>query len=263
MPVEGRAPKRILIVGAGGQVGAQLSHLLNGRAVLSTRSDGVIVDLERVVEHRPALLDRLQRERVDAIVCVGGMTDVERCDAEPERALRVNAAGPGALAEIAARLSAAFVYFSTDYVFDGKSGPYVEDAEPNPISAYGRSKLAGERAIRDSHPSALIVRTTVVFGPDRHRKNFVYGLLKADRSQLLVRGDNSGAKRVKSTGRDFHSALIAGVVLQRVGQPGWLMFVLETAMKWPQFIFTPYVGRRLLTEGWKLFSLAGRSEFQN
>jgi dTDP-4-dehydrorhamnose reductase len=108
----------------------------------------------------------------DVVIHAAGWTDVEACEADEERARAVNGTLPGA---IAARLrgQAAYVFYSTEYVFDGTDGPYAEDDPTNPLSAYGRSKLLGEARVLDADPSALVIRTTVVYGPDPNEKNFV------------------------------------------------------------------------------------------
>jgi dTDP-4-dehydrorhamnose reductase len=175
---------RSLIIGASGQVGWQIfSRLGPERAVGSSRETGppgwVSLDLGS-----PAGLDAMAREiiaelDVAAVYCVGGMTDVERCESEPGLAMRINCHGPAVLASAAAAQGVPFVYFSTEYVFDGKSGPYAEDAPAAPINAYGRSKWMGELAVRSAHPASLIIRTTVVYGPDPGGRNFLYGLRRA------------------------------------------------------------------------------------
>ena len=88
----------------------------------------------------------------------------------------------------ASRAKARTVYFSTEYVFDGADGPYDEDHRPNPLSVYGKSKLAGEQAVLDADPRALVLRTTVVYGPEEQGKNFVYRLVASLKSgtEILV-----------------------------------------------------------------------------
>jgi len=100
------------------------------------------------------------------LVNAAAYTNVERAEDEPERAFAVNEGGAALLAEAAASAGLAFVHVSTDFIFDGrKRGPYVETDQPNPLSVYGASKLAGEVAVRERHPQALVVRTAWVFGP--------------------------------------------------------------------------------------------------
>ena len=118
---------------------------------------------------------------LEAIYCVAGMTDVERSESEAEQAMGANTRGPAVLAAYARTIHIPFVYFSTEYVFDGdpkRPGPYAENAPTHALSVYGRSKLEGERAVMDVHHDALIVRTTVVYGPDGRGKNYVYSLMR-------------------------------------------------------------------------------------
>ena len=139
---------RCLIVGASGQVGAQICSILGpGRAVAASREaerpGWLQLDLAVLAAEPIRAANVIAALPLCAVYCVGGMTDVERCEREPDAAMSVNCHGPAALAAAAARDGVPFVYFSTEYVFDGKNGPYAEDAPPSPISVYGQSKWMG------------------------------------------------------------------------------------------------------------------------
>jgi dTDP-4-dehydrorhamnose reductase len=167
-----------LVVGANGQVGAAILSALGDRALGAGRAPTaelpLAVDLVSLA-HRPGLASELLAPlALNAVYCVGGATDVERCQSDVDWAIETNCHGPAALAAAARHMP--FVYFSTEYVFDGIDGPYAETDPTNPLSVYGRSKLEGEQRILDTHPNPLILRTTVVYGPDRQRKNFLYTL---------------------------------------------------------------------------------------
>ena len=126
----------------------------------------------------PAQLDKFD---LDALYCLGSMTNVEACEAEPESAMRANAEGPGVLAGYARRRDLPFVYLSTEYVFPGtpgSEGPYREASPTHPLNRYGESKLAGERAVLAAHPKALVLRTTVVYGADGREKNYLYAVIR-------------------------------------------------------------------------------------
>ncbi len=174
---------RALVVGAAGQVGNQIVELLGGDRVVRSgrmpREGWTELDLERMAGRVREAIDLMEGLRVDAVFCVGGMTDVEGCERNAELAMATNCHGPATLAEAAARLEIPFVYFSTEYVFDGRRGPYVETDAMNPLCAYGESKARGEREIARVHGCALMLRTTVVYGPDPGEKNFLYGLERA------------------------------------------------------------------------------------
>ena len=180
---------KILLVGKDGQVGRELLPILasHGEVAATGRADLDLRETSRVAEK---VLD----EKPDVIVNAAAYTAVDRAESEPDTAQAVNAAAPGAMAAEAARLGALLVHFSTDYVFDGaKPQPYLEDDSTNPLSAYGRSKLAGERAILSSGCRHLILRTSWVYGP--HGRNFLLTILRAarERPELRVVDDQVGA----------------------------------------------------------------------
>lgn len=130
----------------------------------------------------------------DAVVHAAAMTDVDRCETEPERALRVNRDATRNVADLARERTALFVYVSTDYVFDGtKRSPYLEEDPVGPINSYGRSKLEGERAAVASGAKSLVVRTSWLFGPGG--KNFVDTIAsKLERGESLrVVDDQKGS----------------------------------------------------------------------
>jgi dTDP-4-dehydrorhamnose reductase len=175
--------KKSLVVGASGQVGTQMLTALGERAIATSRvaREGWLkLDVADLAEaaHAAELLDA---HALDAIYCVGGMTWVDGCEADPELAHRTNARGPGVLAAYARQRGLPYVFFSTDYVFDGTkehSGPYGEDAPVNPLSVYGRTKLEGEQRVLQAYPEALVLRTTWVYGADPRQKNFLYSLMR-------------------------------------------------------------------------------------
>jgi dTDP-4-dehydrorhamnose reductase len=174
---------KTLIAGASGQVGTQMLGALGARALATSRVERegwLRMDLAELTEsvQAAALLDT---EALDAVYCVGGMTHVDGCEAEPELAWRTNARGPGVLAKYARGRGLPFVYFSTEYVFDGQAedaGPYAEEARTNPLSVYGKSKLEGEWRVLEAHGEALVLRTTVVYGPDPREMNYLYALMR-------------------------------------------------------------------------------------
>jgi dTDP-4-dehydrorhamnose reductase len=167
-----------LVVGTSGQLGMALVQKIGASALPAARRQldpaWLRIDLAEIAAE-PAALERVFGEHeIDAVYCAAGATDVERCEADTAWAAAANHLGPLALARAANGVP--FVFFSTDYVFDGAAGPYAEEDEAKPLSAYGRTKLDGERAILDAHANALVVRTTTVYGPDPQGKNFLYTL---------------------------------------------------------------------------------------
>lgn len=128
-------------------------------------------------------MDRLRpRIVVNAAAC----TDVDGCESDPDRAYRVNALGPGYLAQAAREIDALLVHLSTDFVFDGAlNRPYREEDRPAPLSFYGKSKLAGEEAVRTAGGDWLIVRTAWVFG--NRPQGFPWRILDRARQGLPLR----------------------------------------------------------------------------
>jgi dTDP-4-dehydrorhamnose reductase len=133
-------------------------------------------------------LERLIREATpDWIFCPGGLTHVDWCEEHPDEAFQINTAGPLAAARAGAALGAGFVYYSSEYVFDGERGPYGEQDPPRPLSVYGKTKLRAEQALVAEISRALVIRTAMVYGPERQGKNFVYQLLRRCRIGDAVR----------------------------------------------------------------------------
>jgi len=150
---------RIVLFGKNGQVGWELEKLLPqlGNVTAFGRQDLDVSKLEKV---RDALLET----KPGLIINASAYTEVDRAEKEPEAAMRVNAEAPGVMAETARTLNAAFIHYSTDYVFDGSNTqPYIETDTPNPLSVYGKSKLAGEKNIEQINGSYIILRTSWVY----------------------------------------------------------------------------------------------------
>lgn len=151
---------RIVLIGASGQLGRALTPALSGlgRLTCLTRQDLDLTDLEKISSV-------LRRSRPGLIINAAAYTNVDRAEAEEQFAAVINGQAPGAIAEAARANGAGLAHFSTDYVFDGAAAtPYAETLDPNPVNVYGRSKLAGEKAIATSGASHIILRTSWVYG---------------------------------------------------------------------------------------------------
>jgi dTDP-4-dehydrorhamnose reductase len=155
--------KRVVVIGAGGRLGAALAREYARDFEVVGFNHGQL-DLGKPEQLRETLggLD------FDALINTAAQTNVDRCETEVEEAFALNGKAPGVLAEICGRKKARFIHISTDYVFDGeKREPYTEQDEARPVSVYGESKLDGERRALEANERALIVRVSWVFGPDR------------------------------------------------------------------------------------------------
>ncbi|MBR8153894.1 dTDP-4-dehydrorhamnose reductase [Burkholderia cenocepacia] len=179
----------ILVTGVNGQVGFELLRSLQGlgRVVACDRSMLDLSDLDRV-------RSVVRELKPSIIVNPAAYTAVDKAETDVDAARRLNAEVPRAFGEEAARLGAALVHYSTDYVFDGtKEGAYVETDATNPQNVYGLTKLEGEQAIAATGCAHLILRTSWVYG--RRGKNFLLTMLKlgSERPELRVVADQVGA----------------------------------------------------------------------
>jgi len=180
---------KILLTGRNGQLGWELARTLAplGEVVAFDRRGLDLSVPDQIVS-------AVRSVRPDVLVNAAAYTAVDRAESEPETAHAINAVAVAILAEEAKRARALFIHFSTDYVFDGtKDTPYVEEDHPNPLNAYGRSKLAGERAIRSVNGPHLILRTSWVYAA--RGKNFLMTMrrLLREKDELRVVSDQIGA----------------------------------------------------------------------
>ncbi len=173
---------RAIVIGGSGQIGGWLlRHLADaGHEATGTYSEHRYEGLDHLDAADLAAASAFVRERRPEVVFYpAGFTWVDGCERDLARSDAANLHQPLNVARVAAELGGRFVYFSTDYVFDGEAGPYDESSSTNPLSAYGRSKLAAERALADELGDlALTIRTSWVFGPERQGKNFAYQLAR-------------------------------------------------------------------------------------
>jgi dTDP-4-dehydrorhamnose reductase len=154
---------KIIITGSGGRLGAALLRELGNRfeVIGFNHAQLDLSDPDKVRE-------TLSQCDFDVLVNAAAFTNVDLAEKERDQAFRVNAEAPRVLAEICRNQKAKLVHFSTDYVFSGeKEASYLEEDETRPISAYGESKLAGEKAVLSVNPDHLVIRVSWVFGPDR------------------------------------------------------------------------------------------------
>lgn len=201
---------KILLLGANGQVGWELQRSLAPLGELHA-ADRHQADLEHP-DRLQVLVDQVQP---DVIVNAAAHTAVDRAESEPARAYAINAEAPSLLAQLAAERGAWLVHYSTDYVFDGSgTRPWLEGDPTGPLSVYGRTKLAGEDAIRASGARHLIFRTSWVYAS--RGGNFARTMLRlgAEREVLRVIDDQIGAP----TGADLIADVTAHALRQAMAQ---------------------------------------------
>jgi dTDP-4-dehydrorhamnose reductase len=209
---------RILVTGRAGQLGWELERSLQclGHVVAVDRS---ALDLA-AVERLPEVLERLQPT---LIVNAAAYTAVDKAEAEPELARRVNADAPRVMAQWAAANGTSLIHYSTDYVFDGfLDRPYVETDAPSPLSVYGRTKLDGEDAIRGAGCAHLILRTSWVYG--MRGRNFLRTMVRlaGERDELRIVNDQCGAPTWSRSIAEATAAVVAKASLHPRGIAGGL-----------------------------------------
>jgi dTDP-4-dehydrorhamnose reductase len=179
---------KILLIGKNGQVGWEL------RRTLAPLAEVVAVDYPEInLTDTPALRQFVAKTRPAVVVNAAAYTAVDKAETETELCRQVNAVAPGVLAEEAKKLGALMVHYSTDYIFDGTNTlPYVETDAPNPLGAYGRSKLEGDRAVKASGADHLIFRLCWVYGARGQNFMLTMQRLAREREKLRVVGDQFG-----------------------------------------------------------------------
>jgi len=201
---------RLLVTGRNGQVAqALLDRAAQFQAIRIVAMGRPQLDLENTATVYPTLA----AARPDFIVNAAAYTAVDKAEGEPQRAFAVNRDGAAAVAAAARRLAVPLMHLSTDYVFSGdKKTAYVESDDTGPLGVYGKSKLAGEVAVRSEHPGALILRTSWVYSP--FGSNFVKTMLRlaGERSALRVVDDQVGTP---TSALDLADAILGIVPLIR------------------------------------------------
>jgi len=182
---------RVLIIGAKGQLGTELCHLLDERNIEYVGTGSKDLDITDDV----AVNKYFSEYKPELIYNCAAFTAVDAAEEEPGKTInqKVNADGTKNIAEACEKLGSTLVYISTDYVFDGKSKDmYTEESLPNPQNEYGRAKLAGEQAVSSIMSKYYIIRTSWVFG--EYGKNFVYTMLNLAKTHdhLTVVNDQMG-----------------------------------------------------------------------
>ena len=215
----------VLLLGFGGQLGTALQATKPADVTLVAR-DYPDIDLGDAA----AIEDLIARVSPKIVLNAAAYTAVDKAESEAELAFRINGDGVGAIARAAERVGARLVHVSTDYVFDGTKGyPYLPDDPPTPKSAYGKSKLAGERAARDACRDCLIVRTAWLY--HEVGANFVKTMLRlmASRPEVRVVCDQVGTPTYAGSLAEALWALAQG------GHRGILHFTDSGVASWYDF----------------------------
>jgi dTDP-4-dehydrorhamnose reductase len=222
---------KIIVFGAGGQIGREVCRAAWRPWHVILPVDRKAVDITKAAE----VSTILTRETPDLAINLAAYTAVDRAESEPDVAWAVNCAGAAHIAAVCGEKGTPLIHLSTDYVFDGrKAGPYCEDDAVGPLGIYGRSKEAGERAVRAALAQHVILRTAWVFGA--HGANFVKTMLRlaAERPALRVVADQRGCP---TPAADTAAALmvIAGYIEKGSGKWGTYHFAGDSAVSWHRF----------------------------
>jgi dTDP-4-dehydrorhamnose reductase len=206
---------KLLVLGAAGQIGHELCRRVWPADYQVAGFDRGEVDITRP----GSIAEAMRHERPGIVVNAAAYTAVDRAETEPELAWAVNASGPGHLAAACKTAAIPLIHISTDYVFDGsKQGPYREADPVNPLGVYGRSKEAGDRAVREALAEHVILRTAWVYSAHGH--NFVRTMLRlaAERPVLRVVADQIGSP---TSAADVAAAIAAIVQRLTAGDEHW------------------------------------------
>jgi dTDP-4-dehydrorhamnose reductase len=211
---------RIVILGAGGRLGAALArdYAADHDVIAWGRQTADLGDPDKVA-------NMIRQAAPDIVINSAAMTNVDECEKERAKSELVNAAAPGTVAKAATDVGARLIHISTDYVFSGeKKIPYAEDDEPAPVSWYGETKWAGERAVMDADARHAVVRVSWVFGPDRD--SFVDKAL-----QTAMRGEPVKAVADKWSSPSYTADIGAALkVLMDPGAPGGIYHVCNSGI---------------------------------
>jgi dTDP-4-dehydrorhamnose reductase len=190
---------RTLLITSTGLVGGNIKRVLvaKGQDLVETyypavdKPQGLPVDITLETSVRGLFESAMP----SVVILNAALTNVEFCQENRDIAWQINVTGPQNVASLCREYRAKLVFFSSDYVFDGESGPYSETDAPHPISVYGETKLAAESFIRDTVDDHLIIRTTIVYGYEAMAKNFCYRLINTLKAgqQIKVPNDQIGS----------------------------------------------------------------------
>ena len=219
--------KKILVIGSNGLLGQKLCEIIvRGGAYNLTIASIEDKPLRHVVGAQYMICDITNKKdvknvvaacRPDVIINAAAMTNVDACETEREMCWKINVEGVEHIIDAAKKDGTKVVHVSTDYIFDGKAGPYSEDDRPEPISYYGKSKLASENALRTSGVPYLIARTMVLYGfASGVKANFALWLIESleKKKPVNVVDDQFGNPTLVD---DLAYGLIQGVEMERSG----------------------------------------------
>ena len=180
--------KKILITGAFGQLGTSLCKALSNESILASGRVSISTKKYKCIElditNQKRVAEIIRDYKPDIIIHLAAMTDVDGCEKTPEIAFDVNVK---ATENLLTSFKGKFIYISTDYVFDGEKGPYLEDDKVNPMSVYGKTKLYGENLVQQSDIDWVILRSNIIFSySDRTKASFVNWVVDSLKKRQMI-----------------------------------------------------------------------------
>jgi len=248
-----QTPQRVLITGCQGQVGHALVQRLapDFQPIGYDRSGLDLSDLDRLADKLHAAIEAHQPS---ALINAAAFTAVDRAESQESLAYDINALAPGITATVAASHGLPMVHYSTDYVFDGqRDGAYSENDPTSPLSVYGRSKLAGEKAVVAANGPHLILRTSWVFGA--HGQNFLKTMLRLaqERDALRVVNDQIGAPTsAELIAQSTHTALTSLIGGADARDPRWGIYHLTASGHTSWHSYAKHLIARARAIGWPI-----------
>ncbi len=226
----------ILITGSNGQLGSEFQELSS--VYRSMAFD--FIDVEDLdLTDKDSVEEFFKKNCYDYVINCAAYTAVDKAESDEETAIRVNADAVGLLGEVTARYDTRVIHVSTDYVFDGTANrPYAENDKVNPVSAYGRSKLKGEKLLSENNPDSIIIRTAWLYS--RFGNNFVKTMLRLgkERDELRVVFDQVGSPTYAA---DLAEAILTIINKTEAGKnkfvPGTYHFSNEGVISWYDFAY--------------------------
>jgi len=246
------SPLRVLVIGSQGQVGHALLKRIPPDALAAglDRHGLDLSDLEHLADN---LHTAIEKHRPTVLINAAAYTAVDRAEAEQTLAYDVNALAPGIMATVAAACRVPMVHYSTDYVFDGsKTDPYIETDATHPTSVYGRSKLAGEKAVQAAYGPHLIFRTSWVFGAHGH--NFLKTMLRLaqERDALRVVNDQVGTPTSADWIAEATLAAFNTLSNKATDDPRWGLYHLTANGVTSWHGYAEYLIEKARTMGWPI-----------
>lgn len=238
---------RILLLGAGGQLGMQLKQAFTGKVELTA-----LARAELDLSDAAAIRSAIQNANPEIVINAAAYTAVDKAESEPEQARQVNAVAPGVIAEEVAKTNGWLIHYSTDYVFDGSgTKPWIETDPTGPLGVYGQTKLDGELAIAAIGCKHVILRTSWVYAAEG--RNFLHTMLRLgrEREQLKVVDDQIGAPTTAEALTEATMAVLRRLEGDATGVAGVYHLACAGETSWCGFakaIFAEFASRQKAPE---------------